>query len=125
MRYHEVMVHSLAWNRRKHYGNPPAWQRPHNAAYLRWPTLPTTAFLASGESLTNPLGQGSTPGVAHGPYGGSNTSCSARWPHPSAPERTWVLYPHTPPAGPADFDTQRTRLSVHSWWGSPVDGWLV
>ena len=29
------MVHSLAWNRRKHYGNPPAWQRPHDAAYPR------------------------------------------------------------------------------------------
>ena len=29
------MVHSSAWNRRKHYGNPPAWQRPHNAAYPR------------------------------------------------------------------------------------------
>ena len=28
-------MHSSAWNRRKHYGNPPAWQRPHDAAYPR------------------------------------------------------------------------------------------
>ncbi len=28
VRSQEVMVHSSAQNRREHYGNPPAWQRP-------------------------------------------------------------------------------------------------
>jgi YD repeat-containing protein len=45
------MVHSSALNRRKHYDNPPAWQRPHNAAYpRRAPDLP-----AQGSPLAREL----------------------------------------------------------------------
>jgi len=46
VRSNKVMMHSSAWNRRKHYGNQPAWQRPHDSAY------PRKLQLASGSNRT-------------------------------------------------------------------------